>query len=291
MSQNETLTQIRSVSTVKIPTYADTVASIIETLASSVPVQVMQAKNNCIAVQCSKNMVTTAASANVLHSPTMLKSLINKQFESNLSVMNNLIAVNTDKITQIKAAGLLTLQQANLQTQNPEIIAQTVKNFLNAGTVQVAKGCLDAMISEVKEQHTRVFTKTLSTAIQTASQKIGFTGIKNEIISPLLTRIVATNSNGVNLISEIRTDERKSVDIVTELEGITDGSCVQIMDTFNRELAMLGVVAERKNRKPTGRVPVMEYAKVLNKRRKTACNNEQVLPNREQVKIRQYIDQ
>jgi hypothetical protein len=275
---------------VRTPTYAETVASIVKSISASIPVQI---QNNLLTIQSEDSKVLHVESPQVLHSPTMLKPVLQKHFNRNLEMLNTVNIIRNDQVAKIKTAGIQTIQQANLQVENRNLVVQSVQLLLNATTVQKATEGLSTMLSTIKEQHTKVFTNTLANTIQLASSNIGFSQVKLETVTSKLTRIVATNLKGINLISEIHTDERKKVDIVSELEGITDGSCKQTMDAFNKELETLGVVAERKDRKPTGGVPVMEYAKSLNKKRnsrKKVYKDEHVLKNNEQAQIHQHIN-
>ena len=290
MSLNDSYYQVQSVSIVRTPTYAETVASIVKSIAQTAPAQVA---NNITVMQSQVNKPLVTPSSQVLQSPVMLRPLLQKQFSSNIAVPDSKLAAKSNPVVKIQTAGLMTIQQANLQVEDRAVVAQSVQSLMNATTVQQAKDNLTTMFSTIKEQHSKVFTKTLSVAIQTASTNIGFIHVKSEMVSPNLTRIVATDTKGINLISEIHTDEKKKVDIVSELEGITDGSCKQTMDAFNKELDKMGIVAERKNRKPTGGIAVMEYAKSLSKKRnkrKIVYEDEQILSDSKQNRIQQHTN-
>jgi hypothetical protein len=292
MSQLDTYSQVQSVSAVRIPSYAETVAPIVKSLLQSAPVQVRN-DNLVLQVQSSKQSVTS--SPLMLQSPEMLRPVIQEQFNNNIDILNKQPSVQSNSIVKIKTAGLMTIQQANLQVENRAVVVQSIQNLMNATTLQQAKDSLTSMFSTIKEQHTKVFTNTVANTIQTASIKIGFNQVKLETITSNLTRIVATNPKGINLISEIRTDEKKKINIVSELEGITDSSCKATMDAFNKELETMGIVAERKDRKPTGGIPVLEFTNKLKKERKKPKRTKIVDPNEpfidhKSVVIHQHIN-
>jgi len=286
MSQYDSYYQVQRVAIVRTPSYAETVASIVKGILQTVPAQVA---NNIAILQPQ----IVASSSQILQSPIMLRPVLQKQYSNNVRELNNQLITHSDQISKIKTAGLITIQQVNLQVENRDVVIESMQNLMNATTVQQAKDNLTSMFSTIKEQHTKVFTNTIANTIQIASTKIGFSQVKMETVTPILTRIVATNPKGINLISEIHTDEKMKVDIISELEGVTDGSCKATMDAFNKELEKMGIVAERKDRKPTGGIPVMEYAKSLNKkrnRRRIVYDDEQIINDVEQNKIYQHIN-
>ena len=287
MSQENSYNQVQSIQIAKTPTYAENVASIIQDLMHTAPVQITAEVQKMQAV---RNTCISSPSVGVLQSPTSLK-VIQKHFERNLATLNK-SETKSDEVSIIKAAAIMTMQQENLKIENKPLIMRSIQELMNASTVKQTTEKLTTAFSDIKNEHAKVFNNTLSSAIQIASSNVGFVNIKSEIVSPNLTRIVATNPNGYNLISEIHIDNKKKVDIQSELEGITDGSCKKIMDDFNKELESLGVIAERKERKPTGGIAQMEYAKTLQKRRKATKRefvNEQVLTKDNKNKTVQYI--
>ena len=291
MSQNDSYYQVQRVTVVRKPTFMETIASIAKNIAQTAPAQVVNNISAIVQPQISKPV--TAPSSTILQSPVMLRPILQKQFNNNITTLNSKLAKQSDPVAIIQTAGLMTIQQSNLQVENREVVEKSIQNLMSASTVQQAKDNLTTMFSTLKEQHTKVFTNTLSVAIQTASATIGFVNIKSETVSSQLTRIVATNAKGVNLISEIHTDEKKKIDIVSELEGVTDGSCEQTMNAFNKALENMGIAAERKDRKPTGGIPVMEYAKNLNRKRnkrRIVYEDEQIINDREQNRIYQHIN-
>ena len=83
-----------------------------------------------------------------------------------------------------------------------------------------------------------------------------------------IIRIIATNSAGQNLISEIDTSN-KQVDIRTELIGYTDGSCEHVIRAFDDELSVRGITTKVKEQKATKGVPQMPYTQKLVKSKKT----------------------
>jgi len=288
MSEENSYYQVQSVQTVITPAYAENVASVIQDLMRTAPIQITA---NVQKIQTARGATVSHPAMNILQSPTSLK-VLQKHFERNIAVLNNDNTMKNNEVAKIKAAAIITLQQENLKIENKALVSQSIQELMTATTIKQTTEKLSSTFAEIKNEHTKVFTNTLSSAIQIASSKIGFAQVKTEIVSPSLTRIVSTNYKGYNLISEIHTDEKKKINILSELEGITDGSCKKIMEDFNKELEMLGIVAERKERKPTGGIAQMPYAKKLQKQRnnKREFVNEQVISNESQDKTIQYTN-
>jgi len=287
MSQELTISQIQRVRAIAISTYTASVAQILSESMHKAPTQVVASMQKMLTTE---SATASRASANILKSPTSLK-VLQKHFEKNISVLSGSNSMNSNEILKLKTAAIMTMQQENLKIDNKALVTKSINELLMAETIQETTEKLSSTFAEIKNQHTRVFTRTLSSAIQLASTKIGFGQVKSEIVSPSLTRIVATNSKGINLISEVHT-EKKGIDIISEVDGIADGSCAKIMDDFNREMETLGIVAERKERKSTGGIAQMPYIKHLRKQRggnKREFVNEQI-PPKNFKKLVQYIN-
>ncbi len=282
MSQENSYYQVQSVQTLRTPGYADSVASIVKDLMSSAPLNVI---SNVQKINSGPVMVPAVG---ILKSPASLK-VLQKHFHQNLTILNRNTA--TDDVASLKAAAIMTLQQENLLIENKALVTKSIGELLNAKTIHQAKEKLSSTFDEIKTQHLRIFTNTLSSTIQKASSNIGFTMVKTNTVNPELIRVVATNAQGHNLISEIHVDQKKNVDIVSELVDITDGSCVKIMDDFNKEMETFGIVSERKERKPTGGIAQMPFAKKLqqqNNTKKRQFVNEQVIKRSEKEKAIQF---
>ena len=286
MSQETSYNQIQRVESINA--YAESVAQILRNTMRTMPIQVA---SNVEKIKVVKNMFASS-SANILHSPTSLK-VLQKRLNQNIAILNLDNTEQTDEATKIKAAAIAMLEQENLRIENKELVEQVIQELLTANTLEQTTEKLSSAFAEIKREHAKVFTDTLSSAIMAASSTIGFDQIRLETVTPSLIRIVATNRKGINLISEIHTDASKEIDILSELEGVTDGSCEIIMDEFNAELEKRGIVAVRKERKSTGGIARLPYAKKLQKNRNTSKReflNQQVIAKDNKRKVVQYVD-
>lgn len=282
MSQENSYYQVQSIRTLRAPRYAVSVASIIKDLINTAP------SNITTSVQKINRVPITMPVNDVLKSPSSLK-VLQKHFHQNLTILNR--NTETGNVASLKAAAVITLQQENLLIENKALVEQSLGDLLNANTIDQAKEKLSSTFDEIKAQHLRIFTNTLSSNIQKASSNIGFTLVETKAVNADLIRVVATNAQGHNLISEIHVDQKKNIDIISELVNITDGSCVKIMDDFNKEMETFGIVSERKERKPTGGIAQMPFAKILQKQNKAMKRqfvNEQVIKKSEKEKAIQF---
>lgn len=106
----------------------------------------------------------------------------------------------------------------------------------------------------------------MSVAIKESAIAVGFREVKVVQENLNLTRIIATNSSGQNLIAEINTSAQ--VDIRTELIGYTDGSCERVIRAFDNELSVRGITMKVKKQKAINGIPQMPFAQKLVKPRK-----------------------
>ena len=285
MSEESSYTQVQRVTAINA--YAESVAQILCNKKCSIP-------NNIAAnVKIVKNLTMphSSKSEKILQSPTSLK-VIQKHFNRNIAVLNLNNTEPAYEAVKIKTAALATLQQENLRIENKKLVLQAINELMTATTLEQTKEKLSSAFAEIKNEHTKVFINTLSSAVRKANATIGFSQMKSETVTPSLIRIVATNSKGINLISEIHMDANMKIDVLSELEGVTDGSCKKIMDAFNAELENLGIAAERKERKSTGGIAQLPYTKKLQKNRtyKREFVNQQVITKDNKKKIIQYIN-
>ena len=149
---------------------------------------------------------------------------------------------------------------------SPSVVAESIQRIIDAPTVQETNKEIKSAFKEIKSQHTQSFAENVSVAVKESAIAVGFKEVKIMQDSLNLTRIVATNSSGQNLIAEI--DTSTQVDIRTELIGYTDGSCEKVIRAFDNELSVRGITTKVKKQKATNGIPQMPYAQKLAKPRK-----------------------
>ena len=224
---------------------------VIAQVLNSAPVEVVAGVKKC----CMRKRVKTKS----VLAPTEL-NVIQTDFEKHIAVAQEQKQVAE---TQLKVAAIATL---NLMVSSPSVVAESIQRIIDAPTVQETNKEIKATFKEIKSEHTQLFAANVSVAVKESAIAVGFREVKIVQENLNLTRIIATNSSGQNLIAEV--DTSSQVDIRTELIGYTDGSCERVIRAFDDELSVRGITTKAKKQKATNGVPQMPYAQKLVKPRK-----------------------
>lgn len=229
---------------------------VIAQVLNSAPVEVVAGVKKCCKRKHAKTRYVLA--------PTEL-TVIQADFDKHVAIAQEQKQVAE---TQLKVAAIATLvkSQENLLVSSPSVVTESIQRIIDAPTVQVTNKEIKAAFKEIKLQHTQSFVSNVSLAVKESAIAVGFKKVNIVQENLNLTRIVATNSSGQNLIAEI--DTNSQVDIRTELIGYTDGSCERVIRAFDDELSMRGITTKAKKQKATYGIPQMPYAKKLAKPRK-----------------------
>lgn len=234
-------------------------APLLTQIINTAPVEVTTGVRNC----CKRKHIKSES----ILAPTEL-NIIQTDFEKHLIASHE--QAQTEN-TRLKIAAIATLakSQENLMVTSSSVIAENIHRIVNAPTVKETNKEIRSAFREIKEQHTLAFSKNLSIAIKESAIAVGFRNVQiSEEKNMKIIRIIATNSAGQNLISEIDTSN-KQVDIRTELIGYTDGSCEHVIRAFDDELSVRGITTKVKEQKATKGVPQMPYTQKLVKSKKT----------------------
>ena len=223
---------------------------VIAQVLNSAPVEVVAGVKKC----CMRKRVKTKS----VLAPTEL-NVIQTDFEKHIAVAQEQKQVAE---TQLKVAAIATF----LMVSSPSVVAESIQRIIDAPTVQETNKEIKATFKEIKSEHTQLFAANVSVAVKESAIAVGFREVKIVQENLNLTRIIATNSSGQNLIAEV--DTSSQVDIRTELIGYTDGSCERVIRAFDDELSVRGITTKAKKQKATNGVPQMPYAQKLVKPRK-----------------------
>lgn len=153
----------------------------------------------------------------------------------------------------VKVSALLTISNSEYLAENTVPIRQKLQALQVANTQAEALNAQKSLTKELEAGHQRIFVKGLTLACAKASVKAGFTSVETQATDELV-RVVASDSYGRALVTEINANAVQNPRIVTEVVGINDGSCKQIMDAFDRALEGQGVKSSPPKRKVTGGV-------------------------------------
>jgi hypothetical protein len=183
-----------------------------------------------------------------------------------VAVNQDAIAVQQQVLTLGQAQGLSTpetIQVAALTTANlyvadrSQIIQQAMKTLASNPT----PAALASFTRQLESEHQPLVTQSLSLACQQASLKVGFASIQTSTAADGTLRVIATDDRGRTLVTEIGTAIDRETTIATEVIGMSDSSCGQILDEFHQALAEAGVQSSPPERKSTGGVCELEAAK------------------------------
>jgi hypothetical protein len=173
------------------------------------------------------------------------------------------------KLAPVESAKLATLLavQTTPYFCEPATMQAPLGTLLSAGTVTEVETASRQLMNVLQHSHHHVVTKALVVACQKASVQAGFESIETATGIDGCHRVIATDTNGRALVTEVRADYEREPSIETEVVGVTDGSCVEILDRFDRALDEQGVKASPQDRKWTGGVCELHSAKEFLKKK------------------------
>ena len=176
-------------------------------------------------------------------------------------------------VESARLATLLTMQTTPYVCESTMLQAP-LQALVAAGTPAGVEKASHRLMQALETGHQQVMTRALVTACRNASLQAGFecvdatTGIDGSI------RVIASDKDGRALVTEIRADKEHEPSIETEVVGVTDGTCTDIMDRFDQALEVQGVRASHKDRKWTSGVCELAAAKDFLKRKVTPAKTK-----------------
>lgn len=154
----------------------------------------------------------------------------------------------------LKIAMLASLQ-ASPYAVSGTALEQPLRAFARAQSLDETRQAQQALLHQLDRAHREALQQSLALACKKASIKVGFTAVQ---VMPGLNdalRVTASDARGRSLISEINPgDSHRDPSIATEVIGVSDGSCVAILDSFDKAIEEEGVRSEAPDRKYTGGV-------------------------------------
>ncbi len=169
-----------------------------------------------------------------------------------------------------KAEYITALAKRPFLSSDTRTLTQKVRAF-EASTglwkVEAARADLEAC---VENEHHRLFTSGVETTCQRASIRIGFDRIET-LASPIgstIKRFSASDQLGRTIVTEIDTAKDRDIRIDSEVLGVRDNTCHQILDDFHQALKDEGlIIGGVPKRKATGGWCSLAGAKLFETRR------------------------
>jgi hypothetical protein len=166
-----------------------------------------------------------------------------------------------------KVATLRAIAGAPYLTDNVPVLRQEVDSFLQATSIEDARRDQRRLFEALETGHNSVLGQALALACSRAALRIGFGSIDTRRGLDGSLRVIATDPAGRALVSEIRTERGREPSVETEVLGIADASCNQILDAFDRALEEEGVRSSEPKRTFTGGVCELASAKEFIRKR------------------------
>lgn len=167
-----------------------------------------------------------------------------------------------EDLSEVEATKVETLQEAAAyQVEDSEPLEAPMRALQQASTPEAARQAKEEVMATLETEHHRLFTDRLVGACTRASKKAGFPNVETETRPGGVVRVVATNEAGHALVSEVDASPDGEPSLATEVVGVTDGSCTEMLDAFDEALEEEGVRAATPRRTFTGGVCQLAAAK------------------------------
>lgn len=209
--------------------------------------------------------ITTAYTS--IKSPNTLRASFKEAFSPTLSVLES---NGVSPVVARKATLLNTLKRMDFKVKDNNIINNSLRAVFEARDLRTLNTEIKAVMQKLEASHTEVFTQNIATACAIASKNIGFGETEIKMVQGKL-EVITSNRQGKYLVSEISLDTRTNqVNANTETIGITDGSCKEIINSFNEELRKMKIKIDNQKNTFTGGVCQMPYSKIIDSQVKDA---------------------
>jgi len=168
-----------------------------------------------------------------------------------------------EDLPEVEATKVETLQEASAYRIEPSsgALDAPMRSLQQASTPAEARMAQDEVMATLETEHHRLFTERLIGACKRASVEAGFPTVETQVPSDGPVRVVATNEAGHALVSEVEAAPGEEPSLATEVVGVRDGSCNEMLDAFDEALEEEGVRAATPRRTFTGGVCELAAAK------------------------------
>jgi hypothetical protein len=190
------------------------------------------------------------------------------------------------KLTALESTKLETLMALGVTPYacEPATLQPSIKALMEAGTRAEADKAAKQLVIAAECGHREFLAQALITACRNASLEAGFPHLETTLGLDGATRVIGTDSDGRALITEMRTDQHEEFLVETEVVGVTDRSCVTIMDRFDLALEKQGVRTDTPVRKATSGVCELAAAKeFLQRMRPQAATRQSTSPRTQKL--------
>ena len=179
-------------------------------------------------------------------------------------------------VDAFKVTTLASIAAIPYLTNDSPSVRQKLAEVCRAGSVAAVRQAETSLLQLLEGEHHQLFVRSLALACSNAAMKVGFKAIQTTTGPSGEVRVIASDSTGRSLVSEISADPERDTNIATEVVGVADGSCTAILDAFDKALDEEGVRASTPRRKFTGGVCELTAARdFISGKVKRASSSEQ----------------
>jgi hypothetical protein len=170
---------------------------------------------------------------------------------------------NLTPIEKVQVSTLLAIATTPCMVESAGGLQQQLESLRRSRSLDEVKGAQRALFESLTMSHHNLFQQSIGEVCAKAAVEVGFSQVEFDRARPGELRIIATDPAGRSLVSEISAVPDGEASLATEVVGVHDGSCNQILDRFDTALGQLGVYGGAPSRKSTGGVCELAAARDL----------------------------
>lgn len=240
---------------------------VLSNLSSYIPSDVTNA------IQSTTGSLGFTSSETSIKSPNTLWASFKEAFSPTLSKLE---AKGINPVVARKATLINTLNKMDFKIKKDDSINRSLLAVFQAKDMKTLNTEIKTVINKLKVSHTEVFTQNIAIACAVASKKIGFREVEIKTVQGKL-EVIASNNQGQRILSEINVDSKTNqVNANTETIGITDGSCLSIINRFNEELKKMNIKIGNEKNTFTGGDCQMSYARMIDQQEKKSKKQKEL---------------
>lgn len=225
------------------------------------------------AIQSTTGSLSFTSIATSIKSPNTLRASFREAFSPTLSKLE---AKGVNPVVARKATLINTLNKMDFKIKKDDSINSSLMAVFQAKDMKTLNTEIKTVMHKLEVSHTAVFAQNIATACAIASKNIGFREVEIKTVQGKL-EVIASNNQGQRILSEINIDSKTNqVNANTETIGITDGSCMSIINQFNEELRKMNIKMGNESKVFTGGVCQMSYAKILDQQDKESKKQKEL---------------
>ncbi len=131
------------------------------------------------------------------------------------------------------------------------MVNQKLVNFKNSSSIDI-KSNFKSLVDEIQVQHTKVFVSELSNIVAKSSSEVGYKNIVVRNLDQSKQLITALDNQGKGIVSEVNINSSGIVDVTSEMIGMVDGKCHEVLKKFDKNLKKYGVKFSSIDKEYTG---------------------------------------